>query len=332
MLTLVQYSPKAVAVIGDTKDHKEALRKIGGRFNAKLSCGAGWIFPKKAQAELEALIAGKPTPKAENPLAKARVYVGTYRKYAEGSIEGAWLNLADYKNKEDFLQACRRLHKDEADPEFMFQDWEGIPSWMIRESGIDSEVWEQKPEKDNGRQSKAEIRAILERVLPKGRDLDYYTDETALLVEIGGKVFDFDKPKIETRFCHADEPEEEVREWRKAVRTYEYFRNENMSGIEGAIKTLAEGELGKAYESDNGRLIWGLFIYKQNNNLWRFGTDSDRFYLTADSEATPMDEETRQALLAGYKEVAKAFEKRLSAWWKRYGADKLHTWTYWRDA
>lgn len=328
MLQLIQYSEKAVAVIGDTRDHKEALKKLGGRFNGKLSCGAGWIFPKKAQAELEALIEGKPTPKAENPLAKARVYVGTYRKYNEGSIDGAWLNLADYKSKNEFLEACRRLHKDEADPEFMFQDWEGIPSWMIRESSIDAEVWEQKPEKESGAQSKAEIRAILERVLPKGRDLDYYTDETALLVEIGGKVFDFDKPKIETRFCHADEPEEEVREWYKAVRTYDYFRAENMAGLEEAIKHLTEGKLGIAHEGS----IWGLFIYKQNNNLWRFGTDSDRFYLTHASEAMPMDEETRQALLAGYRAVAKAFEKRLSAWWKRYGADKLHVWTYWRDA
>ena len=32
------------------------------------------------------------------------------------------------------------------------------------------------------------------------------------------------------------------------------------------------------------------------------------------------------------KEVRASFEKRLAAWWKRYGADRLHCWTYWRDA
>lgn len=36
-----------------------------------------------------------------------------------------------------FLAACAELHKDEHDPEFMFQDWEGIPAEMISESYIE---------------------------------------------------------------------------------------------------------------------------------------------------------------------------------------------------
>lgn len=344
MLQLIQYSEKAVAIIGNTRDHKEALKKMGGRFNANLTCGAGWIFPKKAQEDLEALIAGKPSatktekpaktekPKARRNLAGMRVYVGTYHKYNEGSIAGAWLNLEDYNDKAEFMEACRRLHKDEADPEFMFQDWEGVPSWMIRESSIDAELWEYQPEKETGGQSKAEIRAILEKVLPDGRDIDYYTNKTARIVEAEGLYFDIPKPTIQTRFCHPDEPAEEVEAWREAVRTYDYFRRENMADLEGFIKFLKEGELGRPCQGFKGACIAGLFIYRDYNGLWRFGNNSDRFYMTADNKATPMDEETRQALLAGYKEVAKTFEKRLSAWWKRYGADKLHVWTYWQDA
>ena len=60
-----------------------------------------------------------------------RVYVGTYGKYNNGSIKGAWLNLADYADKDAFYAACAELHKDESDPEFMFQDHEGIPEGMI---------------------------------------------------------------------------------------------------------------------------------------------------------------------------------------------------------
>lgn len=73
---------------------------------------------------------------------KARVYVGTYGKYNSGSIAGKWLDLEDYSDKEAFYQACAALHSDEEDPEFMFQDWEGIPREMISECGIDDEVWE----------------------------------------------------------------------------------------------------------------------------------------------------------------------------------------------
>jgi len=56
-------------------------------------------------------------------LSEARVYVGTYGKYNNGSLFGAWLDLSDYSDKEDFYEACRELHKDEEDAEYMFQDW-----------------------------------------------------------------------------------------------------------------------------------------------------------------------------------------------------------------
>ena len=39
----------------------------------------------------------------------ARIYVGTYAKYNNGSIAGAWLNLDDYSDKDAFLAACRKL-------------------------------------------------------------------------------------------------------------------------------------------------------------------------------------------------------------------------------
>ena len=69
-------------------------------------------------------------------LSEARVYVGTYGKYNNGSLFGAWLDLSDYSDKEDFYEACRELHKDEEDAEYMFQDWENVPENLIGESWI----------------------------------------------------------------------------------------------------------------------------------------------------------------------------------------------------
>lgn len=71
-----------------------------------------------------------------------RLYVGTYRKYNEGSIKGAWLDLDDYTDKDDFLKACAELHKDESDPEFMFQDYEGFPRSLYSESSVSEKLWE----------------------------------------------------------------------------------------------------------------------------------------------------------------------------------------------
>lgn len=71
-----------------------------------------------------------------------RVYVGTYSKYNNGSIAGKWLDLSDYDSKADFIEACLELHKDETDPELMFQDWEGIHNHWISECSIDTELWD----------------------------------------------------------------------------------------------------------------------------------------------------------------------------------------------
>lgn len=57
-LQIVDYSAKALAVVGNTKEFKDALKKLGGKFNSRLSCGAGWIFSKKREPELRALIDG----------------------------------------------------------------------------------------------------------------------------------------------------------------------------------------------------------------------------------------------------------------------------------
>lgn len=55
-IQLINYSEKAIAVIGDTRTIKETLKAIGGRFNAHLTCGAGWIFSKSKEEALKAAL------------------------------------------------------------------------------------------------------------------------------------------------------------------------------------------------------------------------------------------------------------------------------------
>lgn len=50
---IIEYSEKSIAVIGDTKPIKEKLKELGGKFNFRLTCGAGWIFPKTKLPEIE---------------------------------------------------------------------------------------------------------------------------------------------------------------------------------------------------------------------------------------------------------------------------------------
>lgn len=55
-ITLIDYSERAIAIIGDTKPIKETLKALGGRFNFRLTCGAGWIFPKTKTEEIKRVL------------------------------------------------------------------------------------------------------------------------------------------------------------------------------------------------------------------------------------------------------------------------------------
>lgn len=75
-------------------------------------------------------------------LRRAAVYCGTYRKYNSGSLAGAWINLANYKSQKDFYAKCAEIHKDEKEPEFMFQDAEYLPPELFTESHVCEDYWD----------------------------------------------------------------------------------------------------------------------------------------------------------------------------------------------
>ena len=73
---------------------------------------------------------------------KYGIYVGTYAKYNNGNLAGAWIDPTDFLCRSDFIDACKELHKGEKDPELMFLDWEGEYWGLISEGCIDGKFWE----------------------------------------------------------------------------------------------------------------------------------------------------------------------------------------------
>lgn len=55
-IRLVDYSEKAVALYGDTKEFSEDLKNLGGYFNPRLRGGVGWVFSKKRIPDLKELL------------------------------------------------------------------------------------------------------------------------------------------------------------------------------------------------------------------------------------------------------------------------------------
>jgi hypothetical protein len=65
-INLITYGA-GLAVIGETKAIKEDLKKLGGRFNPRLTCGCGWVFQKSKLEELKSYLQGLNKPKVEEP-------------------------------------------------------------------------------------------------------------------------------------------------------------------------------------------------------------------------------------------------------------------------
>lgn len=55
-LKIIDYSEKCIAVVGETKAHKDKLKELGGRYNPALSCGPGWVFLKKKREPVDAFV------------------------------------------------------------------------------------------------------------------------------------------------------------------------------------------------------------------------------------------------------------------------------------
>ncbi len=87
MVTIINYSDKAIALTGETKPIREQLKNLGGKFNPYLTNKetgakfAGWIFSKTKQAQVESLI--------NNPLVsiKANEYKPTKSEVLTRTVE-----------------------------------------------------------------------------------------------------------------------------------------------------------------------------------------------------------------------------------------------------
>ena len=81
-------------------------------------------------------------------LSEARIYVGTYAKYNNGSLQGEWVELSDFYDLDDFMERCAEIHEDEEEPEYMFQAWEEIPDGLIDEGHLQDNFFELRDELD----------------------------------------------------------------------------------------------------------------------------------------------------------------------------------------
>lgn len=294
----------------------------------------------------------------------AAVYCGTYKKYNEGSLDGGWLHLGRYQNGAAFLEACKKLHADESDPEFMYQDSEYLPDEFYSESCIYPEVFEViQAIKQMNSDKQAAFADFCERgaCIPDMFDVEEFLltykpnkkprktaqsedmkefselfktwcflDHTAEALKVDEKHFiTFDKQDIEKSFCFG---------WScQGGMTYEEATDMCHNFSEADFKA------GNLKRFDNKYIHRLKAIEEKQIKLKREYVTSKKsgaeiMYITTDRDVSgditlSVEDSTklREAYKQKVQDLRNEFEKRLDAYLKKYGLSKIRRWTYCAD-
>lgn len=294
----------------------------------------------------------------------AAVYCGTYKKYNEGSLDGGWLHLGRYQNGAAFLEACKKLHADESDPEFMYQDSEYLPDEFYSESCIYPEVFEviqaikqMNPDKQAAFADFCERGACIPdmfdveeflltykpnkkpRKTAQSEDMKEfselfktwcYLDHTAEALKVDEKHFiTFDKQNIEKSFCFG---------WScQGGMTYEEATDmcHNFSEAEFKAENL------KRFDNKYIRRLEAIKeeqIKLKREYVTSKESGAEIMYITTDRDVSgditlSVEDSTklREAYKQKVQDLRNEFEKRLDAYLKKYGLSKIRRWTYCAD-
>lgn len=191
---------------------------------------------------------------------------------------------------------------------------------------------------------KAEYTEELAKAWDSPRMIKYCANQAAHIIEYNNKLYSIEKPAIHTRFCYgfgfcgvSNEEEEAAANAmaRKAEEDVEYFKAENLRGLEEKIKQLENivEEMGHNWaEGSHPR-----YMIKTGAHYTGQTPDCKLEYFCIEDTFNSLggticyDVEFVRALIAGHQEVKKAFEKRLNTYLKRYGLSKVESWSYLSD-
>lgn len=160
---------------------------------------------------------------------------------------------------------------------------------------------------------------------------DYFKKSIYDVLQLSDGLIGFDKPSIKKNFCFSYDEYQDAQcgtdTYSEALHNannvqYNYFEHENTKDLYNKIETLKDENIKKYIINKYHRGtddIKGLFVER-----WQNCEAIKRDY----PEARELTEEEKEAFIAKYEEIIETVKKRCVTWWKKYGQEKLHTWTY----
>ena len=233
--------------------------------------------------------------------------------------------------------------------------------WRLKAENEKREREERKAEKPSARSEREEQDRLCEEYtrIDRGPDrdpkrfkywYDYYRKEYHFVKLSDGTIARIEKPGIETRFCCGEDDRGQG--------------GEGPGTIAYANKVLAEKKTERGFKETNLRRFDKNTILQFGRKPWRRAQraakgervdwicgrydfvpcictglykDGRRYIGDANgnrcgSVVSYISDDDFRKIRAAYMKVRTRFKKRLDAWWKRFGADHIHTWTYWTEA
>lgn len=70
------------------------------------------------------------------------LFVSSYKRYAEGKLDGCWIDLTQCSDYDEFKRVCRAIVSEESDPELMFSDSDNLPDQFYCECCLDEATFD----------------------------------------------------------------------------------------------------------------------------------------------------------------------------------------------
>lgn len=184
-------------------------------------------------------------------------------------------------------------------------------------------------------EQKAELRAEYEKVWHGDvKMVDYCVKQASCVMNLRGYLVDFDKPRIETRFCfgeHGYDYDEVMETCDAASKSEQFFLRRNMEGTDAfRVIGMLDGDTERFWRKAYPILRPHRYCGQDDDcriACIEWTTDASEAY----GNPMALTEEEKAGLRQMMEEEQGKFEKRLKAYLKRYGLSKCRYWTYWAD-
>ena len=175
--------------------------------------------------------------------------------------------------------------------------------------------------KDNSKELKAEyINEVMTKIYNNSNSMrKYFENGVSQVIKTSeGFLIEFSKPSIETRFCfsydeHVSGSHENA--CKQCDIKADYFIKHNLRDLTKGLKELENEEIFLIKNYDKSDLIM-QFVSKQYIETY------------TNTPCKKISDADKQMLIDAQKQEIEKFTKRLNTYLKKYGTEKLHTWTY----